>query len=194
MSLNLWPAVLWLVIWRCSVDLIILQFPIAGSGSGIDGKCTSPEAVAECADYYADNPDAVQQVNTGLWLVTYRHNTELRLVNKYITKLWLVLRPRSPPGSAASRRECGPAGSTEQSLSSSSSSAIYLYLFSCIICGKYIFSTTQQSFYIFYYCEAQGKGRAKGRPRKVTQKVIYRWWMVNGGYPFPDALHSSLHS
>jgi len=33
----------------------------AGTGSGIDGKCTSPEAVAECADYYADNPDAVQQ-------------------------------------------------------------------------------------------------------------------------------------
>ena len=35
--------------------------------------------------------------------------------------------------------------------------------------------------------EAQGKGRPKGRPRKVTQ--IYRWWMVDGGYPFPDALH-----
>ena len=51
---------------RCSVDLIILHCTIAGSGSGIDGKCTSPEAVAECADYYADNPDAVQQVNTGL--------------------------------------------------------------------------------------------------------------------------------
>ena len=34
------------------------------------------------------------------------------------------------------------------------------------------------------YCEAQGKGRAKGH-----SKVIYRWWMVDGGYPFPDALH-----
>ena len=65
-----------------------------------------------------------------LWLVTSIHNT----------MLWFVPRPRSPPESAASRRECGPAGSTEQSLSSSSSSsAIYLYLFSCIICGKYIF-------------------------------------------------------
>ena len=192
MSLNLWPAVPWLVIWRCSVDLIILHCMISGTGSGIDGKCTSPEAVAECADYYADNPDAVQQVNTGLWLVTCRHNTELWLVNRrntllwlatqlntklwlvtcrhntklwlvnrdntllwlvtsrHNTKLWLVPRPRSPPGSAASRRECGPAGSTEQSLSSSSSSssAIYLYLFSCILCGKYIFSTTQQYLYL----------------------------------------------
>ena len=40
-------------------------------------------------------------------------------------------------------------------------------------------------------CEAQGKGRAKGRLRKVTQRsfIDYRWWMVDGGYPFPDALH-----
>ena len=39
-------------------------------------------------------------------------------------------------------------------------------------------------------CEARGKGRAKGRPRKVTQRsfIDYRWWMVDGGYPFPDAL------
>ena len=34
------------------------------------------------------------------------------------------------------------------------------------------------------YCEAQGKGRAKGRPRKVTQRSF-----IDGGYPFPDALH-----
>ena len=29
-------------------------------------------------------------------------------------------------------------------------------------------------------CEAQGKGRAKGRPRKVTQRsfIDYGWWMV----------------
>ena len=41
------------------------------------------------------------------------------------------------------------------------------------------------------YCKAQGKGRAKGRPREVTQRsfIVYRWWMVDGGYPFPDALH-----
>ena len=41
------------------------------------------------------------------------------------------------------------------------------------------------------YCEAQGKGRAKGRPRKVTQRSFIDggWWMVDGGYPFPDALH-----
>ena len=40
-------------------------------------------------------------------------------------------------------------------------------------------------------CEAQGKGRAKGRPRKVTQWSFIDggWWMVDGGYPFPDALH-----
>jgi len=31
-----------------------------GTGSGVDGKCTSPDQVPECADYYADNPDAVQ--------------------------------------------------------------------------------------------------------------------------------------
>ena len=32
-----------------------------------------------------------------------------------------------------------------------------------------------------WYCEAQGKGRAKGRPRKVTQKSFIdgRWWMVD---------------
>ena len=42
-----------------------------------------------------------------------------------------------------------------------------------------------------FYCEAQGKGRAKGRPRKVTQRSFIDggWWMVDGGYPFPDALH-----
>ena len=40
-------------------------------------------------------------------------------------------------------------------------------------------------------CEAQGKGRVKGRLRKVTQRsfIDHRWWMVDGGYPFPDALH-----
>ena len=32
-----------------------------------------------------------------------------------------------------------------------------------------------------YSCEAQGKGRAKGRPRKVTQRsfIDCRWWMVD---------------
>ena len=38
------------------------------------------------------------------------------------------------------------------------------------------------------YCEAQGKGRARGT-QEGHSKVIYRWWMVDGGYPFPDALH-----
>ena len=40
-------------------------------------------------------------------------------------------------------------------------------------------------------CEAQGKGRAKGRPRKVTKRSFIDggWWMVDGGCPFPDALH-----
>ena len=42
-------------------------------------------------------------------------------------------------------------------------------------------------------CEAQGKGRAKGRLRKVTQKVIYRLQTID--YPiltFPDALERIL--
>ena len=40
-----------------------------------------------------------------------------------------------------------------------------------------------------YNREAQGKERAKGRPRKVTQRsfIDCRWWMVDGGYPFPRA-------
>ena len=41
------------------------------------------------------------------------------------------------------------------------------------------------------YCEAQGKGRARGGPRKVTQRSFMDggWWMGDGGIPFPDALH-----
>ena len=33
----------------------------------------------------------------------------------------------------------------------------------------------------FYFCETQGKGRAKGRPRKVTQRSFMDcgWWMVD---------------
>ena len=34
---------------------------------------------------------------------------------------------------------------------------------------------------IFQYCEAQGKGRAKGRPRKVTERSFIDmdggWWL-----------------
>jgi len=36
-----------------------------GTGSGIDGKCTSPENVPECADYYADNPDVIKRPAVG---------------------------------------------------------------------------------------------------------------------------------
>ena len=34
---------------------------------------------------------------------------------------------------------------------------------------------------IIQYCEAQGKERAKGRPRKVTQRSFIDggWWMVD---------------
>ena len=42
------------------------------------------------------------------------------------------------------------------------------------------------------YCEAQGKGRARGGwTQEGHSKVIYGWWMVDGGwwYPFPRALH-----
>ena len=33
----------------------------------------------------------------------------------------------------------------------------------------------------FEYCEAQGKGRARGGPRNVTQRsfIDYRWWIVD---------------
>ena len=33
----------------------------------------------------------------------------------------------------------------------------------------------------FQYCEAQGKGRAEGRPRKITQRSFIDggWWMVD---------------
>ena len=33
----------------------------AGSGSGIDGQCTDPEVVPECANYYANSNDLDQQ-------------------------------------------------------------------------------------------------------------------------------------
>ena len=44
---------------------------------------------------------------------------------------------------------------------------------------------------LMLYCEAQGKGRARGGPRKVTKRSFMDggWWMVVGGIPFPDALH-----
>ena len=38
-----------------------------------------------------------------------------------------------------------------------------------------------------YFCEAQGKGRAKGRPRKVTQRSFIVDCRLL--YTFPDALH-----
>ena len=36
-------------------------------------------------------------------------------------------------------------------------------------------------FNICTYCEAQGKGRARGGPRKVTQRSFMDggWWMVD---------------
>jgi len=37
----------------------------AGTGSGIDGRCTDPENVPECADYYADNPDVIKSSASG---------------------------------------------------------------------------------------------------------------------------------
>ena len=32
-----------------------------GTGSGIDGSCTDPENVPECADYYAGNEEVIQK-------------------------------------------------------------------------------------------------------------------------------------
>ena len=37
----------------------------SGTGSGIDGRCTDPENVPECADYYADNPDVIKSSASG---------------------------------------------------------------------------------------------------------------------------------
>ena len=53
--------------------------------------------------------------------------------------------------------------------------------------------TTRMNFFVRYmvttlhikgstnFCEAQGKGRAKGRPRKVTQRsfIDSGWWMMD---------------
>ena len=36
---------------------------------------------------------------------------------------------------------------------------------------------------------SSGKGKGKGSTQEGHSKVIYGWWMVDGGYPFPDALH-----
>ena len=48
---------------------------------------------------------------------------------------------------------------------------------------------TRSDMKIQKYCEAQGKGQGKGWNQEGHSKVIYGWWMVDGGYPFPDALH-----
>ena len=41
--------------------------------------------------------------------------------------------------------------------------------------------TYGKNFQSYEYCEAQGKGRARGGPRKVTQKSFIDggWWMVD---------------
>ena len=36
---------------------------------------------------------------------------------------------------------------------------------------------------------SSGKGKGKGWTQEGHSNVIYGWWMVDGGYPFPDALH-----
>ena len=36
---------------------------------------------------------------------------------------------------------------------------------------------------------SSGKGKGKGWTQEGHSKVIYGWWMVDGGIPFPDALH-----
>ena len=35
---------------------------------------------------------------------------------------------------------------------------------------------------------SSGKGKGKGSTQEGHSKVIYKWLMVDGGYPFPDAL------
>ena len=44
-----------------------------------------------------------------------------------------------------------------------------------------------QSIYSILW--SSGKGKGKGWTQEGHSKVIYGWWMVDGGYPFPDALH-----
>ena len=47
--------------------------------------------------------------------------------------------------------------------------------------------TTSLAFitFIVKLREREGQGVDPGR----SLKGIYGWWMVDGGYPFPDALH-----
>ena len=56
--------------WHLELEIANQRFILnnvnyLGTGSGIDGKCTSPENVPECADYYADNPDVVKRPAVG---------------------------------------------------------------------------------------------------------------------------------
>ena len=44
------------------------------------------------------------------------------------------------------------------------------------------------AYYIFKLWSS-GKGKGKGWTQEGHWKVIYGWWMVDGGIPFPDALH-----
>ena len=43
--------------------------------------------------------------------------------------------------------------------------------------------------YIIFLLWSSGKGKGKGWTQEGHWKVIYGWWMVDGGIPFPDALH-----
>ena len=40
---------------------LLTNIILSGTGSGIDGFCTDPENVPECADYYAGNEEVLQQ-------------------------------------------------------------------------------------------------------------------------------------
>ena len=57
---------IWHLVFKIANHTLILNtVNDLGTGSGIDGKCTSPENVPECADYYADNPDVVKRPAVG---------------------------------------------------------------------------------------------------------------------------------
>ena len=71
---------------------------------------------------------------------------------------------------------------------------LFLHLYHEVI--KYIFRQSQKSpdksftfSNLYHNCEAQGKGRARGRPRMVTQRSFIDYRLVIVDIDFPDALH-----
>ena len=67
-----------------------------------------------------------------------------------------------------------------------------------VLCSKHqifllsmhLFSYFPSKYFFFkIFLWSSGKGKGKGWTQEGYWKVIYGWWMVDGGIPFPDALH-----